>query len=106
MMTDPIADMLTRIRNGNRIELPAVDMPSTKIKTHIAQVLKDEGFILDYQVGKYNKGEDGRTVFQSPFEGETPKKVLRVFLRYGPNGERVLRHLKRKSSPGCRVYKG
>jgi small subunit ribosomal protein S8 len=106
MMTDPIADMLTRIRNGNRIELPAVDMPSTKIKTHIAQVLKDEGFILDFQVGTYSKGEDGRTVFHTPVEGEPAKKVLRVFLRYGPNGERVLRSLKRKSSPGCRVYKG
>ena len=51
MMTDPIADMLTRIRNGARIELPAVDMPSTKMKRHVAQVLKDEGFIIDYQVG-------------------------------------------------------
>ncbi|MFO0964835.1 MAG: 30S ribosomal protein S8 [Gemmataceae bacterium] len=106
MMTDPIADMLTRIRNGARIELPAVDMPSTKMKQRIAQVLKDEGFILDYQVGSYDKGEDGRTVFHTPVEAQTAKQVLRVFLRYGPNGERVIRHLERKSSPGCRVYRG
>lgn len=105
MMTDPIADMLTRIRNGTRIELPAVDMPSTKVKRHIAQVLKDEGFILDFQVGKYAAGEDGRNVFQSPAEEQDPKPVLRVFLKYGPNGERVIRRIQRKSTPGCRVYK-
>lgn len=105
MMTDPLADMLTRIRNGNRIELPAVDMPSTQMKQHVAQVLKDEGFILDYQVGKYGKGEDGRTIFHTPVEGGEAKQVLRVFLRYGPNGERVIRRLERKSKPGCRVYK-
>src|SRR5436305_460611 len=52
MMTDPIADMLTRIRNANRIERPVVDMPGTKLKQRIAQVLKDEGFIIDYQAGK------------------------------------------------------
>ena len=56
MMTDPIADMLTRIRNANRIERPAVDMPATKLKVNVAQVLKDEGFILDYQVGKMADG--------------------------------------------------
>ena len=66
MMTDPIADMLTRVRNANRTELPAVDMPSTHMKTRIAQVLKDEGFILDYQVGKMAVGEDGRSSFQAP----------------------------------------
>ena len=61
MMTDPIADMLTRIRNANRIERPAVDMPATKLKIAVAQVLKDEGFILDYQVGKHGHGRARRS---------------------------------------------
>lgn len=105
MMTDPVADMLTRIRNGARIELPAVDMPSTKLKRHIAQVLKDEGFIIDFQVGKYAAGDDGRNTFQTPVEEQDPKQVLRLFLKYGPNGERVIRHIERKSKPGCRVFR-
>jgi small subunit ribosomal protein S8 len=105
MMTDPIADMLTRIRNGNRIELPAVDMPSTYLKEHIAQVLKDEGFITDFQVGKYAQ-EEGRKVFQQPVDAAEPKKVLRVFLKYGPEGERVIRRIERTSKPGLRIYRG
>jgi small subunit ribosomal protein S8 len=105
MMTDSIADMLTRIRNANRIESPAVDMPSTKVKVTIAQVLKDEGFVLDYQVGKLTKAEDGRTTFQTEVES-TDKKVLRVFLKYGPDGERVIRRIQRASKPGRRLYLG
>jgi len=105
MMTDPIADMLTRIRNGNRIEAPAVDMPHTGVKQQIAQVLKDEGFILDFQVGAFVAAE-GRPVFQAPVDDKEPKKTLRVFLKYGPDGERVIRHLERASKPGCRLYKG
>lgn len=105
MMTDPIADMLTRIRNANRIERPAVDMPSTKLKARIAQVLKDEGFIYDYQVGEMVTDESGATHFE-PREGLTgPKAILRIFLKYGPEGERVIRHLERWSKPGLRVYK-
>ena len=57
MMTDPIADMLTRIRNANRIERPAVEMPTTRLKEKIAQVLKDEGFIVDYQVGEVDAND-------------------------------------------------
>jgi small subunit ribosomal protein S8 len=106
MMTDPIADMLTRIRNANRIESPAVDMPSTHLKTHIAQVLKDEGFILDYQVGKLAPNETGRPTFQTPAEPADTKKVLRVFLKYGPDGERVIRRIDRASKPGRRLYFG
>ncbi len=105
MMTDPIADMLTRVRNANRTEAPAVDMPSTNMKSHIAQVLKDEGFILDYQIGKMVVGEDGREAFQAPAGDEDRKKVLRVFLKYGPEGERVIRHVERRSKPGLRLYK-
>ena len=104
MMTDPIADMLTRVRNANRTEAPAVDMPSTNMKTHIAQVLKDEGFITDFQVGKMVATEEGRKSFQAPVDEKDPKKVLRVFLKYGPEGERVIRHIERRSKPGLRLY--
>ena len=106
MMTDPIADMLTRIRNANRIERPAVDMPATKLKARVAQVLKDEGFISGYQVGEMVADEAGHTTF-TPREGQYPvKAVLRVFLKYGPEGERVIRTIQRYSKPGLRVYKG
>src|SRR5262245_62841441 len=101
MMTDPLADMLTRIRNANRIERPAVDMPATRLKIGVAQVLKDEGFILDYQVGQLVTDEQGAANFQ-PQEGtELPAKtVLRVYLKYGPDGERVIRRIDRASRPG------
>lgn len=105
MMTDSIADMLTRIRNANRIESPAVDMPCTKVKVTIAQVLKDEGFIDNFQVGKLVKAEDGRTTFQTEIDAKD-KKVLRVFLKYGPDGERVIRRIQRASKPGLRLYCG
>jgi small subunit ribosomal protein S8 len=105
-MTDPIADMLTRIRNGNRIESPAVDMPSTHMKEHVAQVLKDEGFILDYHVGSMVPVEGGRTQFHTPADEKDPKKILRVYLKYGPEGERVIRQIERVSKPGCRIYRG
>jgi small subunit ribosomal protein S8 len=106
MMTDPIADMLTRIRNGNRIESPAVDMPSTLLKEHLAQVLKDEGFILDYHVGMMAPNEQGRPQFYAPADEKAAKKILRVYLKYGPEGERVIRKLNRVSRPGCRIYRG
>lgn len=103
MMTDPIADMLTRIRNANRIERPAVDMPATKLKENIAKVLRDEGFIIDYHVGALVADEQGHQSFQPGVE-KGPKSVLRVFLKYGPEGERVIRHIRRGSKPGLRVY--
>ena len=65
MMTDPIADMLTRVRNANRIERPAVDMPATALKRSVAHVLKEEGFILDYQVGVFEEGAQGHPEFQT-----------------------------------------
>ena len=104
MMTDSIADMLTRIRNANRIESPAVDMPSTKLKITIAQVLKEEGFVLDFQVGKMVPNDQGRPTFQPTVEPNDPKKLLRVFLKYGPDGERVIRSINRVSKPGRRLY--
>jgi len=104
MMTDPIADMLTRIRNANRIELPAVEMPAASVKQHIAQVLKDEGFIIDYQVGAY-MAEEGQQVFKPIAAADLPKKVLRIYLKYGPEGEKVIRTIQRASKPGRRLYR-
>jgi small subunit ribosomal protein S8 len=104
MMTDPIADMFTRIRNANRIERPAVEMAVTNQKINIAKVLKDEGFILDYQVGEYIADEQGVKNFQAG-EGVGPRKVLRIYLKYGPEGEKVIRNLKRASKPGRRLYR-
>jgi small subunit ribosomal protein S8 len=86
-MTDPIADMLTRIRNAVRVERSHVEIPSSKIKTNIAAVLKREGYIWDYEVVE-----------------DKPQNLLRIQLKYGPNGERVIQHLQRVSSPGRRVF--
>jgi small subunit ribosomal protein S8 len=105
MMTDPIADMLTRIRNAGRIERPATDMPATKLKIAIAQVLKDEGFILDYATGMAGKDDAGHATFTPHQDLSTPKVVLRVYLKYGPEGERVIRRIDRASRPGRRLYR-
>jgi len=105
MMTDPIADMLTRIRNANRIERPVVDMPLTNLKKNIAQVLKDEGFIKGYQVGTMVKNEAGQAVFQEQEEAKGSKAVLRIALKYGEEGERVIRRMDRASRPGRRLYR-
>ena len=104
MMTDSISDMLTRIRNANRIERPAVDIPSSSLKIHVAQVLKDEGFILDYQVGEMKPEEDGHKIFQPSPEAKGSKAILRIFLKYGPEGERVIGKIDRGSRPGQRLY--
>src|SRR5262245_63004334 len=90
MMTDPIADRLTRIRNAVRIERPQVEMPLSKVKRGLAEVLKREGYIWDWR-----EEEDE----------EAPAKQLTIQLKYGPNGERVIRHMRRVSKPGRRVYK-
>ncbi len=87
-MTDPIADMLTRIRNANQLKYETVSMPSSKVKCTIAAVLLNEGYIADYKV-----------------EGDV-KKVLTLTLKYGANGERVITNLKRISKPGLRVMVG
>ncbi len=93
-MTDPIADMLTRIRNAVSVERPIVEMPHSKVKRGVAEVLKREGYIWDWR--EENADE------QSKDSG--PGKRLCIDLKYGPNGERVIRHIKRVSKPGCRVY--
>ena len=88
MMTDPIADMLTRIRNAVRVERPHVTMPLSKVKRGLAEVLKREGYIWGFEE------VDGQPVAE-----------LKIELKYGPNGERVIRHIKRVSKPGRRVYR-
>ncbi|AEJ38539.1 30S ribosomal protein S8 [Sulfobacillus acidophilus TPY] len=88
-MTDPIADMLTRIRNANVVYRETVDVPASRMKRAIAQILKEEGFIRDYELV-----EDGK------------QGIIRLHLKYGPNRERVISGLKRISRPGLRVYAG
>jgi small subunit ribosomal protein S8 len=105
MMTDPLADMLTRIRNANSIERPAVDMPATRLKISVAQVLKEEGFILDYHVGRMGPDEQGQPTFQQDQDLSKPHALLRVYLNYGPEGERVIRNIERASRPGRRLYR-
>ena len=105
MMTDPIADMLTRLRNANRIERPAVDMPASRLKVAVAEVLKEEGFILDYQVGTLQTSDEGVTSLEPTNDFGQPKVVLRVYMKYGPEGEKVIRHLARASTPGRRLYR-
>ena len=88
-MTDPIADMLTRIRNANQAYHDEVAMPSSKIKTHIAEILKQEGYIAGWKVAE---NEDA------------PGSTLVVDLKYGPNRERSIAGVRRVSKPGLRVY--
>lgn len=107
MMTDPIADMLTRIRNASNVERPAVEMPATKLKVAIAKVLVDEGFILGYRVGSYSEpNADGAKEFSETNDLGKAHVVLQVYLKYGPDGEKVIRHISRYSKPGKRVYQG
>lgn len=88
-MTDPIADMLTRVRNGVRARLPKIDVPGSKLKAEIARILKDEGFVANFRLI-----DDGR------------QGTLRIFLKYGPGWEKVITDLQRVSRPGCRIYCG
>ncbi len=87
MMTDPIADMLTRIRNANRTGQKRVKMPASKLKVGVAEILKDEGFIGSYRV-----------------EPDEPQSRLLIELKYGPDGEPVIRNIERISKPGRRIY--
>ena len=92
-MTDPIADMLARIRNATESRHPRVDMPSSRLKVEIARILESEGYIQGFKVNE-------------PEADKPPQATLRVFLKYGPRGERVITGLQRVSRPGRRVYFG
>src|SRR5262245_51157311 len=105
MMTDPLPDILTRHRNANAIERPAREMPASRLKANVAQVLKDEGFIYGYDVGRYETNEQGQKTFKAGNAFSEPKAVLIVYLKYGPEGEKVIRHLERASRPGRRLYR-
>ncbi|HDZ62234.1 MAG TPA: 30S ribosomal protein S8 [Nitrospirae bacterium] len=87
MMTDPIADMITRIRNANMIKAEKVDIPASKIKIEMTKILKENGFVKGYKVLKDKK-----------------QGILRVSLKYASDGERIISGLKRISKPGRRVY--
>jgi small subunit ribosomal protein S8 len=89
MVTDPIADMLTRIRNGSGAEHEKVDIPASRLKVRLAEILKAEGFIKNYRVIE-----------------DTRQGVLRVYLKYGPGQERVITGIRRVSKPGRRLYVG
>src|SRR5215203_1402714 len=107
MMTDPIADMLTRIRNAVNIERPFVEMAATKLKVAVANVLLKEGFILGFRTGKYSENEETKAKdFAEVTDMGQPHVVLQVFLKYGPDGEKVIRKISRYSKPGRRVYQG
>lgn len=108
MMTDTLSDMLTRVRNASRIERPVVDMPASRLKIGVAEVLRTEGYIAGWEVGIMAKDEAGHPLFQAQDVASLPslkKPVLRIQLKYGPQGERVIQHLRRISTPGCRVYR-
>jgi len=93
-MTDPISDMLTRIRNAVTAKHTRVDMPASRIKADIARILQDEGYIQGFKV---LDDTNGQTV---------SSKLLRLFLKYGPHGERLITGVQRISRPGRRVYFG
>jgi small subunit ribosomal protein S8 len=86
-MTDPVADLLTRVRNANSAYHDTVSLPSSKLKTHIADILKSEGYISDWKI-----------------EGARVGETLTISLKYGPNRERSISGIKRVSKPGLRVY--
>ncbi len=89
MVNDPIADMLTRIRNAMQARHAKVDVPGSKLKLEIARILKEEGYILNYK-----QGDEGS------------KRVIKIYLKYNPSNEPVINHLERASKPGRRMYCG
>jgi small subunit ribosomal protein S8 len=89
MTSDPIADMLTRIRNAIAARHPKVDVPASRLKMEIARILKNEGYILNYKTAE-----------------EGSKKLIRIYLKYTPGNVPVISEIQRVSRPGCRVYVG
>jgi small subunit ribosomal protein S8 len=95
-MTDPISDMITRIRNAVTAKHTRVDMPASKLKAEIARILQDEGYIQGFRLVEEAADQTGRQ----------PRQLIRLFLKYGPHGEKVISGLERISRPGRRVYLG
>ena len=95
-MTDPIADMLTRLRNAVIAKHARVDVPVSKLKIEIAKILEDEGYIQGFKVVDEKSPE--------AVKAAVPRQVIRIFLKYGPHGEKVITGVERISRPGRRVY--
>ena len=95
-MTDPIADMLTRLRNAVIAKHARVEVPPSKLKVEIAKILEDEGYIQGFKMVEEPSPEAAKAV--------VPRQVIRIVLKYGPNGEKVLSGVERISRPGRRVY--
>ena len=95
-MTDPIADMLTRLRNGVITKHSRVDVPASKLKVEIARILEDEGYIQGFKLVDEKSPEAAKAA--------VPRQMIRIFLKYGPHGEKVITGLQRISRPGHRVY--
>ena len=93
-MTDPIADMLTRIRNAVHAKHARLDLPASKLKTEIAKILQDEGYIAGFKIVETPASRPGKAVRQQ----------MRMFLKYGPGGEKAISGVERVSRPGRRVY--
>jgi small subunit ribosomal protein S8 len=93
-MSDPIADMLARIRNAVHSKHVRVDMPASRLKAEIARILQDEGYIQGYKV------------LDEASPGGSTRQIIRIFLKYGPHGEKVISGIERISRPGRRVYFG
>jgi small subunit ribosomal protein S8 len=89
MTSDPIADMLTRVRNALGARHPKVDVPASKLKTEIARILKEEGFITNFKLAD-----------------EGSRRIIKIYLKYTPANQPVMSHIERVSRPGCRVYVG
>jgi small subunit ribosomal protein S8 len=95
-MTDPIADMLTRLRNAVIAKHSRVDVPASKLKVEIARILEDEGYIQGFKLLDEKSPEAAKAA--------VARQMIRIFLKYGPNGEKVISGLERISRPGRRVY--
>ena len=89
MTSDPIADMLTRVRNALLARHPKVDVPASKVKVEIARILKEEGYVLNYKLVE-----------------EGAARIIRIYLKYTPGNSPVISHIERVSRPGCRIYVG
>jgi small subunit ribosomal protein S8 len=95
-MTDPISDMLTRIRNAVTAKHARVDLPASRLKAEIARILQDEGYIQGFRLVEEPAAKEGRQA----------RQLIRIFLKYGPHGEKVISGIERISRPGRRVYIG
>jgi small subunit ribosomal protein S8 len=95
-MTDPISDMISRIRNAVTAKHTRVDLPASRLKAEIARILQDEGYIQGFRLVEAPAEREGRQT----------RQVIRLFLKYGPHGEKVISGLERISRPGRRVYLG